>query len=73
MGIQMHQAMKALSSIKEGIKSIREMGFDVNNLSRRLRQAEWEILYAIDAMKGKEEEDREKNKIVKRETQEEIK
>lgn len=69
MGMQMHQAMKVLSNIKEGIKSIREMGFDVDNLSRRLRQAEWEILYAIDSMKGKDEEDREKNKIVKRETE----
>ncbi len=68
MDLQIHQAMKALNNIKNGITSIREIGFDVDNLSRRLRQAEWEILYAIRSMKRKDAEDREKNKIVKRET-----
>ncbi len=66
MDIQMLQAMKALNNIKEGIKSIREIGFDVDNLSRRLRSAELEILLALDIMKSKDEEDREKNKLMKR-------
>lgn len=67
MDIQMHRAMKILNKIKEGIQNIREIGFDVDNLSKRLRSAELEILLAVDLIKDKDEEDREKNKLAKRE------
>ncbi len=67
MDKQIHKAIKTLNKIGDAIQGIREIGFDVENLSKKLRNAELEILLAIDSMKGKEEEDRGKTKIMKRE------
>jgi len=53
-----YQFKDKLQQLVRSIQALREAGTDIEGLSKRLRAAEFELLYGIDAIKIKEESER---------------